>query len=168
MARRQDARARGVRFRRAVTPGWHNPITLPNSLAGGARLPEPVISEEVRGTFRMASRAISWPGPEQPAEATFEHFLTDRNGAAERYATDFTHGATVLRGHPLLRPAPPYLLSREYSRCTTPRRSSCPLPPRVGEQTRSSTYSETDLTTGPAGVVALWGCKLIDSGSLDT
>ena len=84
-------------------PGWHNPITLPEYRAWLAErgLPEPVISEEVRGTFPNGEPGNLLAGTlEQPAEATFEHFLTDRTiEQLERYATDFHGTGQIGRAH---------------------------------------------------------------------
>src|SRR5690625_4351822 len=105
-------------------PGWHNPITLPEYRAWLAErgLPEPVISEEVRGTFPNGEPGNLLAGTlEQPAEATFEHFLTDRTiEQLERYATDF-HGT----GRPFFMathffgPHLPYLLPRRSEEHTS-------------------------------------------------
>lgn len=158
-------------------PGWHNPIALPEYTAWLAErgLPEPVISEEVRGTFPNGEPGNLLAGTlEQPAEATFEHFLTDRTiEQLERYATNF-HGT----GRPFFMathffgPHLPYLLPREYLEMYDP--DAIELPASAAEtfenkptvQQRYSehwTHDTLDSHTRRWLIAAYWGyVKLID------
>lgn len=100
-------------------PGWHNPIAHPQYRAWLAErgLPEPATSEEVRGTFPNGEPGNLLAGTlNQPADATFEHFLTDRTIAwLEQYGADYhRQGRPFFMATHFFGPHLPYLLPREY------------------------------------------------------
>ncbi|MFC4009002.1 sulfatase-like hydrolase/transferase [Nonomuraea purpurea] len=112
-------------FDGAHYPGWHNPVGHPDYLAWLERhgLPEPEISEEVRGVFPNGEPGNLLAGVlHQPAEATFERFLTDRTiERLERYAEDHHRdGRPFFMAVHFYGPHLPYLLPREYLEMYSP------------------------------------------------
>lgn len=158
-------------------PGWHNPIGHPDYVAWLAErgLPEPRITDEVRGTFPNGEPGNLLAGLiHQPAEATFEHFLTDRTIARlEDYAIDrHRDGRPFFMATHYFGPHLPYLLPREYLEMYDP--GLVELPPSAQEtfegkppvQRRYSehwTHDTLDEETQRWLVAAYWGyVTLID------
>ncbi|NEE03821.1 sulfatase-like hydrolase/transferase [Phytoactinopolyspora halotolerans] len=164
-------------FDGAHYPGWHNPIGHPDYRAWLARqgFPSPTISDEVRGVFPNGEPGNLLAGVvHQPAEATFEHFLTDRTiERLEQYARDHHRdGRPFFMATHFYGPHLPYLLPREYLEMYSP--EDVELPPSLAEtfenkplvQRRYSehwTYDTLGEDTWRWLIAAYWGyTTLID------
>ncbi|UFU02998.1 sulfatase-like hydrolase/transferase [Ruania suaedae] len=158
-------------------PGWHNPIAHPEyrEWLAARGLPEPRITDEVRGTFPNGEPGNLLAGVlHQPAEATFEHFLTDRTiERLEQYAEKRHRDGTpfYLATH-FFGPHLPYLLPAQYLDLYDPALVELPAsvaetfegkPPVQRRYSEHWTHDTLDDGTRRWLVAAYWGyVRLID------
>lgn len=118
-------------FQGPQLPGWHNPVDHPDYLAYLEEhdLPPYAIRDEVRGTAPNGN-----PGNllaarlQQPAEATFEHYLATRTiEMLERFAAEHERdGAPFFLATHFFGPHLPYLLPDDYYDMFDPARIDLP------------------------------------------
>lgn len=158
-------------------PGWHNPVQHEAYLSWLAErgLPAPEIRDEVRGVFPngepgnlLAGRLL------QPADATFEAFLTDRTIAALRRYADGRHrsGQPFFLATHYFGPHLPYLLPAEYLEMYSPELVDLPdsvaetfagKPPVQRRYSEHWTFDTLPLDTWRSLIAAYWGyVTLID------
>ncbi|MEJ5866997.1 sulfatase-like hydrolase/transferase [Pseudokineococcus sp. 5B2Z-1] len=99
--------------------GWHNPVDNPEYTTWLEEndLPPYAITDEVRGTFpNGAPGNLLAARLQQPVEATFERFLSERAiGLLRRYAADrHEHGQPFYLATHFFGPHLPYILPAEY------------------------------------------------------
>lgn len=164
-------------FDGAHYPGWHNPISHPDYLEwlSARGLPAPVIRDEVRGTFPNGEPGNLLAGVlDQPPEATFEHFLTDRTiERLEQYAMErHRDGRPFYLATHYFGPHLPYLLPPEYLQMYDPDLVQMPAsvdetfegkPPVQRRYSEHWTHDTLDEATRRWLVAAYWGyVTLID------
>ncbi|HEY4382920.1 MAG TPA: sulfatase-like hydrolase/transferase [Ktedonobacteraceae bacterium] len=158
-------------------PGWGNPVHHPDYEAYLAErgLPPFKLKTEVRGTFPNGQPGNLLAGIlDQPVEATFEYYLTERTiERLQSYAKGYhTEGVPFYLACHWFGPHLPYLVPESYYHKYDP--SAIPLPPSIAETFAGKprvqrsysdhwTFDSLSLDQWRAIIAAYWGyATLID------